>query len=277
MLEHLLLSRPCNFEVSYNINPYMQTGVDTVEAVIQWENAVHRLREYTTVETVDYSTETVNGVSGSELPDIVFCANHAMPLATERAFILSNLRNDVRKPETAYFAKWARNNGYSLIELNGAYPFEGAGDAKWSVDGDSLFLGYGQRSSKKAIDEIEQKVDCHVTKLELVSEKYYHLDVGFTILSESDVIIVEEAFTQKGLSKINRQFETVLSVSENELRTLPGNSARVADGVIAIDSSNTETANKIAKEGYQVIMLDMSEFRKAGGSIDCLLLRLPRA
>lgn len=271
---HILFSRPTDFRVAYEINPYMTTGVDADRALSQWEHIVQTASEHATVRTVDYSTYEVGSPVPdiSALPDAVFCANHALPIRGSSQFILSTMANKERQGEPAYFEQWAEQSGYETVSVAGA--FEGAGDGKWDIGSHTLWLGYGQRTTEKAVREITHLLDADVIPLSLVSPEYYHLDTCFTLLGADTALIIPEAFTPAGLETINSAFETVHTVPESDRKTLGGNCCLLDDSVVMTDQTNTATIELLEEQSYTVVTVDTSEFLKAGGSIDCLFVPL---
>lgn len=274
MNQQILFSRPIDFRVDYQINPYMNSGVDSHNALTQWERIVETVSKHTSVQTVDYTTYN----PGSDVPDIserpdsVFCANHALPIPGTNRFILSTMANEERQGEPAYFERWAQDAGYETVTVSST--FEGAGDGKWHHGSDILWLGYGQRTSQQAIREITHLVDARVIPLRLVSPAYYHLDTCFTRLGPETALIVSDAFTADGRTQINAVFDTVHTVPEEDKDTLAGNACLLDDSVVAIEQTNTATIELLEDEGYTVVDVDTSEYRKAGGSIDCLFVPL---
>lgn len=270
----LLFSNPTYFDVKYEINPYMQTGVDRLTAHSQWSQIVREARKRTNVTAVDYSTyDADTRVSIQDLPDAVFCANHAIPLP-EGGFLLSQMHHPERQGEPEYFASWAEESGYEVKRLNTDRSFEGAGDGIWHPGRELLWLGYGYRTDQTVVDELQKRFEFSVIPLELTNEKYYHLDVCFTPLDEDTVLIIPEAFTDVGISNIDSMFETVLEVPKSEISTMPGNATVVGDGVF-IDKQNTKTIDILSNHGYHVTAVDTTEFQKAGGSVDCVCLLIP--
>jgi N-dimethylarginine dimethylaminohydrolase len=272
----LLFVQPTEFRVEYEINPYMESGVDPAAARRQWERAVERVREHADVTVVDYASEPAPDAAGIEsLPDSVFCANHGVAVPGEDRFVLSRMAHPERADEVAHFAAWAARSGYETTRLPEGITFEGAGDALWHPDRTELWVGHGPRTDRAAADELDAMLDATVTPLELVSDRYYHLDVCLTLLGADAAVIVEEAFTPAGLETLEARFDTLIRVPEADTETMGGNCSRVAPGTVAVDAANTGTRELLAEHGYTVVPVETSEFRKSGGSIDCLTLELP--
>lgn len=271
--DRLLFSRPDHFSIDYDINPYMNSTENLNNYMSDWEDTINKIKEYTDVSVVNYNNVDIRDYDISNYPDSVFIANHGLPIPGKNKFILSNMKYDVRKPETAFFSKWCDINGYDKIRLSNNSIFEGSGDGIWHPKKDILWLGYGIRSNYYAIEEIRDKISSKIIELELVSNDFYHLDVCFSPLSKSEVLIIEEAFTREGIRKIKSKFDTVYHVPKSDYNTMGGNSTRISDGIIAIDRENKSTIKILENSGYEVVTVNTEEFQKSGGSIDCLFLR----
>lgn len=270
-----LLSKPNNFKISYEINPYMNKNSKIENYEDDWCSIVKELRKYTKIKTVNYKNYNIKELDITQYPDIVFAANHGLGIPGTNKIILSNMNNKQRVNEIKYFKMWCDNQGYNTLEINDKYKFEGEGDGIWHPKRDLLWLGYGFRSDYGAIEEIDTIIESKTISLELTDERYYHLDVCFTPLSETDVLIIPDAFTSDSLDKIVDIFENVYYVPKSEKNTFACNSKMISKNTVAIDKINSKTIKLLNKKGYNVLEVDTKEFRKAGGSIDCLTLEIP--
>jgi len=269
----LLFTYPTYFDINYSINPYMSTNTVINDVKKDWLNIIKKLRKYVHIKTVDYRTFESNNTL-KQLPDIVFCANHALP-TPDGKFILSNMKYKERQNELKYFEKWAKHNNYPIIKIDKNINFEGNGDAKWHPNKNLLWIGHGPRTDKKAVKEIDKLINSKVIDLELNSPLYYHLDICFTPLDEKTVFIIPEAFSTKSYDKINDIFENVLHIPSDETKTMAGNCSLIAENTVIIDKQNVQTINILKNHGYNVLSFNTKEFQKSGGSVDCLYLKIP--
>lgn len=270
-----LFSNPRYFRIDYDINPYMSgSDVDSGTAYGQWADLITKVRDQKKVETVEYKTFYETTTPVDELPDIVFSANHGFPVP-DRGYIVSNMATAVREVETSYFIQWAKHNDYEVIEIDSELYFEGSGDAKWHPERELVWFGYGYRSDEKVADELEDILDANVKKLEMQSEKYYHLDVCFEPLDRDTALVVTDAFNERDMSKIRSEFSNIISVPENDIRTLGGNCASIGDNLVLIDKRNQKTIEEIENSGFLTTKVDTGEFMKSGGSADCMFVRIP--
>lgn len=270
-----LFSNPKFFDVNYKINPYMEGEVNNEKSWSEWSKIVYKFRKYNAdVHASDYQTYRQGRTPVESLPDAVFAANHAMPIPDE-GFVLANMADREREPEPYYFSQWADYNGYDVRSINENFSFEGCGDAKWHPEKDKLWLGYGVRTDEQAVKRIRDMVDSDVEKLELQSEHYYHLDVCFEPLGVNEALYIPEAFSSDSVKKLEDSFDNLIEVCDEDKKTMGGNCALVEKNRVFIDKINNCTAKKLRSEGYKTVHVDTEEFMKAGGSVDCLFLRIP--
>lgn len=272
------LVEPTFFDLSYSINPHMGGEVDRALAREQWE----QLREVygrhaEDIRVFDPATvwETLGreGAPPEEQPDMVFVANHAIPTADGAELVLSRMATPERADEPRYFAAWARGEGYR-VQSPPAARFEGAGDATWHPGRELLWGGYGVRSDRAAYDELVDRLGVPVVPLELTDDRYYHLDLCLLPLSETDVLVQPEAFTGRGLDRIEAVFETVIEAPVEETLGRFVVNGEVFDDAVITSEGAPETERRLEDAGYEVVPVETGEFRKAGGSVRCLTLRL---
>ena len=136
--QFLLMCPPKLYEVSYVINPWMQGNLGNSSrrrAVEQWEGLYAALSKLANISLVE-------PVAGS--PDMVFTANAG--LARNGVVAISSFYHPERQGEEPHFREWFREAGYRVVDLPRATPFEGEGDALFSVDESRLWVGYGPRT-----------------------------------------------------------------------------------------------------------------------------------
>lgn len=271
----LFFAQPNNFNISYEINPYMDKNKEVGNYRKNWVDCVKKLREHINVNTVDYETYEIDGQDIKQLPDSVFIANHGLGIPGSRKVILSNMKNQERSDETKYFEELCQHKNYRTNHISEEYNFEGEGDAKWHPKKDLLWLAHGFRSDYGALNEIDDIVNSDTVKLELINEKYYHLDVCFKPLGVDDVLIIPEAFKSGSVDKIKNIFDNVYTVPDTEKESFACNCLRLPNGKVAIDDDNVKTIELIENIGYETVKVNTKQFRKAGGSIDCLTIKMP--
>lgn len=268
---HMLMVTPRYFSVDYVINPYMTNNVGMVnqmEAQNEWKVLKRTFKQVGI---------TVHELQGQEcLPDMVFCANQSLPYVDpegNKHVIMSIMYADERKEEVPHIEQWYRQRGYNIhyLDHNQVSSFEGCGDAIWHTGKRLLWGGYGFRSSLKAYEMISDTFDVPVMTLELVTDKFYHLDTCFCVLDEQTALIYPDAFTDKSLELINTFFEHVIHASQYEAEKLMACNATCPDGKnVIIQQGSTDVNKKLRDAGFAIHEVSTYEFLKSGGSVFCM-------
>lgn len=263
-----------------NVHMEGQAGkLDKLLARRQWEDlrAVYeKLKKEGTLEDV----LIIDGVSGLE--DMVFTANQSFPwvLDGEKVAVMSHMRHDSRKKEVPYFREYYKRRGYKTLELTETDLFEGMGDTIPHAGKHLLYGGYGHRSKKSAYDELSQLLQVPVVALELIDDRFYHLDTCFIPASKDTVFLWAEAFTDEGLQAIEKLFKNVVRIPLEEAEDFFALNAHcITDQVTGnkaaiLQKGTTVMKQELEKEGFDVYELDTSEYMKSGGSVFCMKMMI---
>ena len=259
---HVLMCRPDYFAVSYEINPWMHTGVpvDRRLALRQWEQIVR------TYEALGHTVEFVDPVLG--LPDMVFAANSGVVI--DGRVYLAKFRYPERRGEEAPYGEWFRTHGFDRIvpatEIN-----EGEGD--FAVVGNTVFAGYGFRTDLAAHDELRARLCVPVVSLRLVDARFYHLDTALAVLRDDNVAYFPGAFDGASQDVLRERFPHALIVGEHDAEAFGCNA--MSDGHhVMVSAQATGFIETLRSAGYDPIPIDTGELRKAGGSVKCCTLEL---
>jgi len=262
MLPKILMCPPTHFDVTYDINPWMtnnQNTVNAISATAQWQALAKKLRQC--VDIIELSPE-------SNLPDMVFTANAGF--VHKNTAILSKFATTERQPEEEHFAKWFKDQGYTVIQPKNSY--EGQGDHLQDRDG-RHWIGTGFRTSVEATKEIQEILNHPVNVLTLVDSRWYHLDTCFCPLPRyGQVMWYPAAFSQKSQELIRKSFEISIEITEKQALAFCCNAVCI-DSTIFMPA-DVELYNKLKKMAYIVEQFDLREFLKSGGSAKCLVLQL---
>ncbi len=271
----VLMVKPTYFDVEYVINPHMKGhigGVDKMQALNEWEHLVDGYEE------LGFDVQIIKGEKG--LPDMVFCANQSLPFVDTddtKKVVMSIMHTDERKREVEAIEKWYRTQDYEVLHLDPAIvnDFEGMGDALWHFKRQLLWGGYGFRSSLKAHEQVSELLDTPVIALELVDDKFYHLDTCLCVLNEKHVLIYPDAFTEEGLKMIHKLFENVIEATKYEAEKMFAVNATCPDGRnVFIQQGCTDVNQKLRDAGFSVHEFSTYEFIKSGGSVFCMKMML---
>ena len=259
----ILMCPPDFFGIEYEINPWMHKDVDADYAIArqQWRDLK------TLLEQIGAQIELMEPVKG--LPDLVFTANAAL-IWRDQAY-LSRFRHGPRQGETPVDDQWFRAHDFDTILPPEHFYFEGAGDALFC--GETLYGGYIVRSDAAAIQWLGKELNCRVIPLQLVDERYYHLDTCFCPLSPIEAIWYPPAFDEYGQQAIQAAVPHLIAVSDAEATRFACN-AVVVDRHVVLNSGCPELEVALRQRGYTPHSTPLDEFLKSGGSAKCLTLRL---
>jgi len=274
-LNHILMARPEYFAISESRNPFSRqnASIDLPLAVTQWENLCKVFK------SVGLEISYVEPQFGLE--DMCFSANQAFVGIDreERSFAIpSRMLHRSRRDEVEHFARWYSQQGYRIIDLglDGEEFLEGAGDLLWNPDWESVWAGYGHRSTRAAVDLFAatmEEMEFEVHKLELVDTHFYHLNLCLAPLSPDALLIYPGAFAPETLARI-RSWTHTLEVSREEALQFVCNGVSV-NGYYITPRLTRHLEHILGSEGIEPIVVDLSEFQKAGGSAASLKMLLP--
>lgn len=260
----LLMCAPSAYDLLYEINAWMHLSQrpDRRLAWKQWEQLYQTL-----TEKVGIPVTLVE--QAEEAPDMVFTANAGLPLPGRRV-VLSRFRHPERQVEEPYFERWFREHDYEVLHVPANCPFEGEGDA--FLMGDRIVAGYRKRTDICAHRHLSALTGLETLSLELVDDRWYHLDTCFLPLGDRLVAYYPEAFDWYARRVIEQQFETI-PVSPEEALRFACNSVVIENHVV-MPAGCPILRSHLEERGYIVYEVPMSEFIKSGGACKCLVLYL---
>jgi len=261
----LLLCPPDYYGIEYEINPWMDRSHNAVPdlARAQWHGLNEKLK------SLGCNVELIP--PQPKLPDMVFTANAGLVIGKQ--FIRSNFRFSERRGEEPHFENWFQERGYEILRLPDGLYFEGEGDALFC--GDTLFCGYRFRSDIRSHQCLGEMLKCRVISVELVQDRYYHLDTCFCPLGDGRAIWHPAAFDSYGQRAIRHHVQHLIDVAPDEAARFACN-AVVLEKEILIPEGSPMLASALSNNGFLPHQLAMTEFLKAGGACKCLVLRLPQ-
>ena len=268
-----LMCRPDNFDVFYEINPWMHSEVkpDTEKAIAQFEGLVAALR--------DAGAELEFQPSVPGLPDLVFTANAG--IVNGRQFVPASFRHPERQGETPHDEEWFGSRGYDMSRLPAGLCHEGAGDAlpfaagagKASSTGMVLVSGYRFRSDFASHAPLSRLIGAPVLSVELVDERLYHLDLTFCPIDDRHAIVAPLGLDRYGLAVLSELVPEPLLLEDEEAEKFVANSVVVGTNIV-MPSCPPRVGRILESWGYEIAVAPVGEFLKAGGGCRCLTLAL---
>lgn len=274
-MNKILMVRPTYFDVTYAINPHMQDELGNLKlpdkqlAMKQWEELVKVYKK------LGIEVNILEG--GEDLPDMVFSANHGLPLFNQKKVIMGKMAHMDRAPEIPLFRNWYIDHGYELIEfsLGENESFEGMGDALWANSDELLIGGYGFRTSESVYLRLKDLLGIDILTLKLISEDFYHLDTCLCVLNKETVSLVPKAFDENSLQKIKDHFKKIIEIDEMEATLqFAANSFCPDEKHVIVQKGATKYKKELENHGFTVIEAQTSEFIKAGGSVFCMKMAI---
>jgi len=261
----LLLCPPDHYGIEYEINPWMKCEhkADAKLVGAQWAG-LHAV-------LCDLGCEVQLLEAQPKLPDLVFTANAGLLVGNK--FIPSHFRHPERQGEEPHFIQWFAGRRCEIVALPEGMFFEGEGDALFF--GDVLFCGYKFRSDIRSHQFIADQLKCLVISVELLDDRFYHLDTCFCPLSADTAMWFPGAFDEYGQRAIRNHIPNLIAVEPDEAVHFACN-AVVLGRDIVLPEGCPKLYSALAMHGFQTHALPMTEFIKAGGACKCLTLFLPQ-
>jgi N-dimethylarginine dimethylaminohydrolase len=257
-----LMCPPRYFDVRYAINPWMDPTepVDVGRARAQWSALCETYRQ------LGHRVEVIT--PEPDLPDMVFAANGG--LVVDGRAIGASFVHAQRQAEGPAYLRRLRTMGLTSVR-EADHVNEGEGD--FLPVGGYILAGTGFRTEPAAHREVEQFLGKPVLSLYLVDPRYYHLDTALAVLDDTTIAYLPEAFAPTSQDLLRQLFPDALIASAADAAVLGLNA--VSDGYNVVLSGQAEgLIAQLRERGYNPIGVDMSELRKAGGSVKCCTLEI---
>ncbi len=265
---HYLMVEPNHFRVDYAINPYMDVHhqPDPVRAREQWLGLVEALRAAgAAVEVLEQRPDS---------PDMVYAMNLGLvvnrgPEPEDRRVVLSHMRHPERRRECRTAEPWFAAHGFatSYVGRDGVGAHVEAGDA--FPFGDALVVGYGPRTEELGLKHLATELDVRVQGLRITHPGMYHLDLAFCPLDAERALVCPDALDDASARAVLDLVPQPLVLTEQEALTFCANSVVVGSTVL-MPAAPDRVRAQLERWGFDVVLVDVSEFHKGGGSIRCL-------
>ncbi len=263
-MKKILLVKPDFFDLAYTINPWMNNDVevDRERALVQWNSL------YSELKKKEIPISFISPQDG--LCDMVFAANAGMVF--NDIAVVSNFRDEQRKSETPFFTEWFKKNFKSVFNLSPSSIWEG--QACSSIWKKNAIFSLSSRSNREAYDEILKFWDLSgfdVRFVDLIDPYFYHLDVCFSVLDEDTVVVCPLAFRVDDFNWIREKFSNVIEITYDDGLNFACNCFVFEKNIFLHSGVSNDLVEKLKGYGYNVVLVDVSEFIKAGGGVKCLI------
>jgi N-dimethylarginine dimethylaminohydrolase len=262
-----VMVEPTHFRVEYVINPFMdpEDQPDPALAMAQWRELV---------ATIERSGGTVDALpQRADAPDMVYAMNLGLGLVAEDGtpqVVMSHMRYPQRRMETESAQPWFAERGFttSYVGRDGVGAHLEAGDA--FAFGDALVVGYGPRTEELALKHLATDLGIRVRGLRITHPGMYHLDLAFCPLDERRALVCPAALDQASAAALLDLVPEPLVLTEEEALTTFCANSIVIGNVVIMPACPDRVRAQLEDWGFEVVIVDLSEFHKGGGSIRCL-------
>jgi N-dimethylarginine dimethylaminohydrolase len=198
----------------------------------------------------------------------VYAMNLGLAAADGRA-MLSHMRFEPRRKESLSAADWFTAAGFRLDRTGGegVGPHFESGDA--FVFGDSLVVGYGPRTEEAALKHLATEWNIRVRGLRIAHEGMYHLDLPFCPVDSTHAMVYPAAFDAAGQAELFGIVPDPIVLTDEEAFAFSANSI-VVNKTMIMPACSPRLRDILVGLGLRVVVLDLTEFHKAGGSARCL-------
>jgi N-dimethylarginine dimethylaminohydrolase len=260
-----VMVEPNHFRVEYAINPYMDVTdqPDPARTRAQWLGLVDAIRAAgAEVEVIEQRPDA---------PDMVYAMNLGLVVNDERRdrVVLSHMRYAERRMETLTAGPWFEQAGFATayVGRDGVGAHLEAGDV--FAFGDALVAGYGPRTEELGLKHLAVNLDVRVRGLRIAHPGMYHLDLAFCPLDETRAMVCPAAFDEASAEAALALVPEPLVLTEEEALTFCANSIVVGRTILMPNCPDRVRA-QLEEWGFEIVLVDVSEFHKGGGSIRCM-------
>jgi dimethylargininase len=252
MFTKAIVKRPCKNFV-HGLTSAELGLPDYEKALKQHDNYIKAL--------IDCGLEVLVLEADESYPDSVFVEDVAL-LTTSCAVITNpgtaSRKGEIKKMEgvlSKYYSHIAYIKNPGTLE---------AGDVMMVED--HFYIGLSQRTNQEGASQlIDILVNYGYTGSTVELKEMLHLKTGLSYLENKNLLVSGEFVSHPEFQKFNR---LLIDASEN----YAANSLWVNNKVL-VPEGYPKTKKIIEKAGYEVLSLDVSEFRKLDGGLSCLSLR----
>ncbi|MFC4913902.1 dimethylargininase [Actinomadura gamaensis] len=256
----VLMCPPTFYEITDD-NPWAPKDAETDRdaAVEEWT----RLKA--TYERLGHEVELLE--ARPDLTQMVFAANGAV--AIERQAFVARPKSEERAGERSAHAEWFESAGYD-VRLSEATS-EGEGD--FLLTENFILAGTGFRTDQRAHFEAQQFFARPVVSLQLIQEKFYHLDTALCVLDGVTVAYYPDAFSPDSRRLLRRLFPDAIIASDHDANQLGLNGWSDGHHVV-IHHTAEQLADDLTAQGFEPVPIEMPQLQAGGGGPKCCTMGL---
>ena len=268
-----VMVRPDHFRVEYQINPFMDLAQqpDPTLTRVQWDGLVAAIRAAGgEVEVIEQRADAPDMVYAMNLGFVVEPAEGRFVTSSAGHVVLSHMRYAQRRMETSSAATWFAGHGFttSYAGRDGVGAHLEAGDAfAWR---DELVVGFGPRTDELGLKVLATDLGVRVRGLRITHPGMYHLDLAVCPLDDRRAIVCPAAFDDESAAALLALVPEPLVITEEEALTTLASNSVVIGRTVLMPACPDGVRDRLEEWGFEVVLVDVSQFHLGGGSIRCL-------
>jgi N-dimethylarginine dimethylaminohydrolase len=262
-----VMVEPTHFRVEYTINPFMDVAdqPDAALAMTQWRELV------AVIERLGGTVQALP--QRPDAPDMVYAMNLGLGVVRPDGgdhVVMSHMRYPQRRMETSSAQPWFAEAGFttSYVGRDGVGAHLEAGDA--FAFGGALVVGYGPRTEELALKHLALELGLRVRGFRITHPGMYHLDLAFCPLDEGRAMVCPAAFDDASAAALLELVPEALVLTEEEALTTFCANSIVIGKTIVMPGCPDRVRAQLEEWGFEIVLVEVSEFHKGGGSIRCL-------
>jgi N-dimethylarginine dimethylaminohydrolase len=262
-----VMVEPTHFRVEYTINPFMDVAdqPDAALAMTQWRELV------AVIERLGGTVQALP--QRPDAPDMVYAMNLGLGVVRPDGgdhVVMSHMRYPQRRMETSSAQQWFAEAGFttSYVGRDGVGAHLEAGDA--FAFGGALVVGYGPRTEELALKHLALELGIRVRGFRTTHPGMYHLDLAFCPLDEGRAMVCPAAFDDASAAALLELVPEALVLTEEEALTTFCANSIVIGKTIVMPACPDRVRAQLEEWGFEIVLVEVSEFHKGGGSIRCL-------
>ena len=244
-----------NYRECISTNPQKKT-VNLKLAIKQHREYVKILREN--------SIEVIELPPLDNYPDSVFIQDTAIIGLKSKTAVISRFGKEKRRGEEISIRKFLEGMKFKIKNIKPPGTLEG-GDVL-VTDQKIVFIGESQRTNKEGINQFTQYFP-NLKIIKIPITKIFHLLSGVSYLGNKTIAISPHLVNPKYFESFK-----LITIPSNE--SYANNMLYIGDRKVIIPLGYPKTREKLVKEGYKPIEVNVSEYWKCDGGITCLNLPL---
>lgn len=210
-----------------------------------------------------------------DLPDLAFARDAAF--MTPWGLLLLNPAAAHRRTEPAQVAQAARGWGAPIAGVIAGGHVEG-GDICLLRDGVVAIGHSGERTDAAGAAAVASFFEARGWQAirSPFDPGFLHLDTQFSMLDAATALACVEVLDPRFVAAVRSLGIDLVPVTADEVQTLGANVLSLGDRRIVAPAGNPRLSRAMARCGFEVIEVELSQFVSCGGGVHCLTMPLAR-